>query len=88
MPAQSIKPMKRLGLTAYHCHGVWVLLVRQSDYGKVIMDMLVDFKLCSECKEEVDMVVPNNCGDGKHKWHYPESDAWDMCCTCGLDVDV
>ena len=52
------------------------------------MDMLVDFKLCSECKEEVDMVVPNDCGLGNHKWHYPESDSWDMCCTCGLDVDV
>ena len=52
------------------------------------MDMLVDFKLCSKCKEEVDMVVPNDCGYGNHKWHSPETDSWDMCCTCGLDVDV
>ena len=45
-------------------------------------------RMCSECQTDVDMEVPNNCGLGKHTWHSPDDDSWDMCCKCGLDVDV
>ena len=50
--------------------------------------MLTDLRYCSDCKADVDMEVPNDCGWGNHKWHEPGSETWDMCCTCGLDVDV
>ena len=50
---------------------------------------LVNMRLCKDCKHEVDMEVPNDCGWGNHKWHFPEeSDSWDMCCECGKDVDM
>jgi uncharacterized protein YlaI len=51
------------------------------------MEKLIDMRLCSDCKHDVDIEVPNECEFGKHKWHDPEGDSWDMCCDCGKDVD-
>jgi hypothetical protein len=45
-------------------------------------------RFCSDCKFDMDAEVPMNCGWGKHKWHYPETDASDMCCDCGLDYEM
>ena len=61
------------------------LLVRNSNYGKVIMNGI---RFCSDCKFDMDAEVPMDCGWGNHKWHYPDSDSPDMCCECGIDVDM
>ena len=53
------------------------------------MEGLINMRLCTNCKVDVDMEVPNDCGWGKHKWHFPlVGESWDMCCECGLDWDV
>ena len=72
-------------MTSLHTHGVWVVLVRESDDRKVIMNGI---RFCSECKFDMDGEVPNDCGLGNHKWHDPDNDSADMCCECGLDVDI
>lgn len=45
-------------------------------------------RVCAECKYDVDMEVPNPCVKGKHVWHHDDDGVWDMCCACGLDVDI
>jgi hypothetical protein len=52
------------------------------------IENLMNMRLCPDCKVDVDMEVPNRCFTGTHKWHDPQGDSWDMCCECGLDVDV
>ena len=46
-------------------------------------------RFCSECKFDMDAEVPMDCGRENHVWHnVANSESSDMCCNCGLDVEM
>ena len=79
-------------MTVWSPYAGLVYVVRNPNYSvrskELVMEGLVNMRLCADCKVDIDMEVPNDCGWGKHKWHYPLVEDSDMCCTCGLDWDV
>lgn len=99
-----LEPLRGKDLACYcapnPCHGdvILQLLQEMEEYGMpepddVLSEMLDEMlpggiRFCSDCKFDMDAEVPMDCGWGNHKWHYPDSDSPDMCCECGIDVDM
>ena len=64
---------------------VWILLVRNPNYGKVTMSESNGIRICSDCAFDMDAESAIPCQE--HTWHY--DDTWDdMCCKCGLDAEM